>query len=184
MLQVQSRTGMDAPLDHAAPPTFFLGASASASDLYHAADLPGGVSGDSGVDLRFAADVAVPTNTERDGLPVCVNLGVRARCVNAQGRFTPFQLLPRSSIGTTTPLSLANSPGLIEAGYQGEIMVLLRNHSTKPYMVARGTSLVQLVAPTAEPARLVLVSATDPLFSVPTERGDRGLGSTGIRGRC
>jgi len=86
---------------------------------------------------------------------------------------TSYMLVPRSSI-SKTPLRMANSIGIIDAGYRGEIMGAVDNISDEDYMISPGDRLFQLVHPTLYPISAELV---DKLSD--TERGDGGFGSTG-----
>ncbi|GAW81040.1 deoxyuridine 5'-triphosphate nucleotidohydrolase [Plasmodium gonderi] len=85
---------------------------------------------------------------------------------------TSFLLFPRSSI-SKTPLRLANSIGLIDAGYRGEIIAALDNTSNEEYVIKKNDKLVQLVSFTGEPISFELVDELDE-----TSRGEGGFGST------
>jgi len=168
---------------HAPPsPCYSIAASPAAAGLYASEGTPGGPRGDSGVDLRFAEDVAIPPTASIGGLPVLIDLGVRVRCVDADGMtYIPYQIAPRSSI-SKTPLSLANGVGIIDAGYQGPLKVAVRNHSSEPFTVRRGESLFQLVRPDLAPARVAVRDGDHRDFAVATARGEGGFGSTGAAG--
>lgn len=84
-----------------------------------------------------------------------------------------YFLVPRSSI-SKTPLIMANSIGIIDTGYRGEIIAAVYNMSSKDYTVSSGTRLFQIVAPSLEPFRVKLV---DELSQ--TNRNAGGFGSTG-----
>jgi len=83
-------------------------------------------------------------------------------------------VLPRSGLALRHGLTLLNAPGLIDAGYRGEIKVLLINHDRASVTVARGERIAQLVLQRVERAELVEVQELPP-----TDRGDGGFGSTG-----
>lgn len=86
----------------------------------------------------------------------------------------PYWLLPRSSI-SKTPLMMANSVGVIDSGYRGELMCAVRNMSNESYTVTRGTRLFQIVSNDMMPFKEVyFVENLDE-----TERGSGGFGSTG-----
>ena len=71
-------------------------------------------------------------------------------------------------------VTLLNSPGTIDADYRGELMVILVNHGSEPFLVRRGDRIAQLViAPVAH----VEVVAVEALGA--TGRGQGGFGSTG-----
>ena len=86
---------------------------------------------------------------------------------------TSYMLVPRSSI-YKTPLRMANSIGIIDAGYRGEIMAAVDNTSDEDYMVSPGERLFQLVHPTLYPIHAEVVEELSD-----SERGDGGFGSTG-----
>ena len=88
---------------------------------------------------------------------------------------TAFYMYPRSSL-SKTPLRLANSVGIIDAGYRGELMAALDNRKTDGgYAVGKGQRLVQICMPNLEPFQVQLVDSLDE-----TERGEGGFGSTGV----
>jgi dUTP pyrophosphatase len=161
-----------------ATPHFVLQPDDSALDLYVDIPFAGGANGDSGTDLRFPHDLVIPPMGD-DGLPTVVNLLVRGRCF-VDGVPVPYQIVPRSSIGKT-PLTLANSVGTIDRGYIGHLKVAVRNHSTREWPVARGSSLFQLVRPDLVPATALITAEGSAAFA-PTARGAGGFGSTGASG--
>jgi dUTP pyrophosphatase len=85
-------------------------------------------------------------------------------------------VLPRSGLAARHGITLANAPGLIDAGYRGEVRVLLLNtDATEPFEVAPGDRIAQLM--------LVRHSAPDLEESdslADSVRGGDGFGSTGI----
>lgn len=84
-----------------------------------------------------------------------------------------FWLMPRSSI-SKTPLRLANSMGLIDSTYRGNLIAALENTSDTDYVVAKGTRLVQVCLPTLQSFSVI---KSDKLPD--TDRGAGGFGSTG-----
>jgi len=84
-----------------------------------------------------------------------------------------YLLVPRSSIAKT-PLLMANSIGIIDAGYRGEIIGAVYNTSKEDYVVEAGTRLFQIVLPSLEPFDVEIVSDLSE-----TVRGEGGFGSTG-----
>ena len=123
--------------------------------------------GNSGMDLFVPEDVVIPA-----GQTVFIDHQIKAkRC-----HFPPnsgILLFPRSSI-SKTPLRLANSIGLIDPTYRGNIIAALTNTSDTDYTVTKGTRLVQLVMPHLCPFTINWVDSFDE-----TERGAGGFGSTG-----
>ena len=83
---------------------------------------------------------------------------------------------PRSGLAARHGLSVVNAPGLIDAGYRGEIrVVLLNTDREEPFVVEPGMRVAQLVLVEAASVRLLEV---DELTE--TERGAGGLGSSGV----
>ena len=92
---------------------------------------------------------------------------------NENDKNVSYYLYPRSSI-SKTPLRMANSTGIIDAGYRGNIMVAVDNIDNEPYTIEKGTRLFQICGPTLEPITMDIV---DELSN--SERGSNGFGSTG-----
>ena len=85
-------------------------------------------------------------------------------------------VVPRSGLAARHGISVVNAPGLIDAGYRGEVKVLLLNTDrSEPFDIRPGDRIAQLVvAPVASPD----VVEVDDLGV--TARGAGGLGSTGV----
>ncbi|MBC8020708.1 MAG: dUTP diphosphatase [Methyloceanibacter sp.] len=84
------------------------------------------------------------------------------------------QVRPRSGLALKHGVTLLNSPGTVDADYRGELMVILVNHGTEPFVVRRGDRIAQLVIAPVAQAEIV---AADALGE--TARGQGGFGSTG-----
>jgi dUTP pyrophosphatase len=84
------------------------------------------------------------------------------------------QVRPRSGLALKHGVTLLNSPGTIDADYRGEVMVILINHGTEPFLVQRGDRIAQLVI---APVASVEIVAVEVLGG--TVRGPGGFGSTG-----
>jgi len=85
-------------------------------------------------------------------------------------------VLPRSGLAFRHGVTVLNAPGLIDAGYRGEVKVLLINHDPHtPATLERGERVAQLIVQTVAPVELVEV---DELPA--SERGAGGFGSTGL----
>jgi len=84
-------------------------------------------------------------------------------------------VLPRSGLALRHGVTVLNAPGLIDAGYRGEVKVLLINHDpSTPATLERGERVAQLVVQAVAAVELVEVD------ELPTsERGAGGFGSTG-----
>ena len=122
--------------------------------------------GDAGLDL-YACEAAHIGPGERWS----VGTGIAIEVPEGHAGF----VLPRSGLARKQGISLVNSPGLIDAGYRGEIGVLLLNNDPADvFMVEPGDRIAQLViAPVALAEPLEVDSLAD------TARGDGGFGSTG-----
>ena len=88
------------------------------------------------------------------------------------------QVRPRSGLALRHGVTVLNSPGTVDSDYRGEVKVLLANLGDRPFTVARGERIAQLVVARCE--RVALVEASAPS---PTRRGAGGFGSTGKGGR-
>ena len=84
------------------------------------------------------------------------------------------QVRPRSGLALKHNLSLTNSPGTIDAGYRGEVGVIMFNPGPAVFQVRRGDRIAQMVI--AELAAVELVPAEE---LSETQRGAGGFGSTG-----
>ncbi len=82
---------------------------------------------------------------------------------------------PRSGLAFKHGIMVVNSPGLIDAGYRGEIRVSLYNSGSEPFLVGGGERIAQLVVQKVE----------EPAFAEVTElpESDRGEGGFGSSGR-
>jgi dUTP pyrophosphatase len=122
--------------------------------------------GDAGLDLRAAHPVTLPAGARGvvgTGIAVAIPLG-----------FAGF-VLPRSGLAREHGVSVLNTPGLIDAGYRGEIQVLLVNHDpAREVTLERGARIAQLVIQRVARAALVAVDELPP-----SARGAGGFGSTG-----
>ena len=82
---------------------------------------------------------------------------------------------PRSGLAITSGVGVINAPGTVDAGYRGEISVVLINHDpTREVRIERGDRIAQLVVQRVERAVLIEV---DELPG--SQRGEGGFGSTG-----
>ena len=120
--------------------------------------------GDAGLDLYVLQTMKIAAG---ETLPI--KLGVACEPVDGRAYF----LMPRSSI-SKTPLRLANSIGLIDGGYRGELMAMCDNVKAEPYTVEKGQRLFRIVACDCSPITYELM---DELSE--TTRGIGGFGSTG-----
>jgi len=153
--------------------------------------------GDCGVDLIFPEDVYFRVDTvTKIGLGIQCEMNTpnvkmietleNMTCVRVSknsNKGEGYMLVPRSSI-SSTPLCMANSIGIIDQGYRGEIIVPIRcfrdvNHSSTiiedNYSVKQHQRLFQIVAFDGKPIRIEVVTELSK-----TKRGESGFGSTDI----
>lgn len=122
--------------------------------------------GDAGADLMTAVDVTLAPG-ERAMVPT----GVAVALPPGHAGFVH----PRSGLAARCGLSIVNAPGTIDAGYRGEIKVVLVNLDPRePVTLRRGDRIAQLVVQRVEKVRFVETDALDD-----TARGAGGYGSTG-----
>jgi dUTP pyrophosphatase len=98
-------------------------------------------------------------------------------CDNGKEYPSGYYMYPRSSTGSKTALRLANSVGIIDSGYRGNLMACFDviTNTNSPSSFDSYTSLVQVCAPSLVPIVIFIVDELDE----DTERGDGGFGSTG-----
>ena len=134
--------------------------------LHPEAVVPGrAYAGDAGLDLS-ACEPAELAPGER----AVVGTGVAVAIPAGHAGFVQ----PRSGLADRHGITIVNSPGLIDAGYRGEIKVILLNTGVEPFAVTPGMRIAQLVV---VPVAAVELEETDDLPD--SERGDRGHGSSG-----
>lgn len=122
--------------------------------------------GDAGLDLRITESVTLePMQKQTVGCGIAFE--IPSGCVGL--------VFPRSGLASKKGIALANSVGVIDSGYRGEVCATLLNQSTETVTLDKGTRVCQLVVMPYVPCSLVPV---DELSD--TERGTDGFGSTGI----
>jgi dUTP pyrophosphatase len=84
------------------------------------------------------------------------------------------QVRPRSGLALRHGITVLNSPGTIDADYRGEVQVLLVNLGDRPFAIARGERIAQLVV-----QRFERVALAEQAAASATRRGAGGFGSTG-----
>lgn len=121
--------------------------------------------GDGGVDLRARESVVVDPGT-RFAMPTGVAVAVPEGFAGL--------VTPRSGLAARHGVTVLNAPGLVDAGYRGEIEVILANLGDEPYRVERGDRIAQLVV---VPVAVQEYEIVDTLPD--SDRGEGGFGSTG-----
>ncbi len=121
--------------------------------------------GDAGLDLH-AADTTTLQPGQRALVPCGIAIAIPEGHVGL--------VHPRSGLAVDHGLTLLNAPGTIDAGYRGEVKVLLINHGDTPVEIRHGQRVAQLLL---LPVAAVDVREVDRLDV--TSRGSGGFGSTG-----
>ncbi len=122
---------------------------------------------DAAYDLRSRCDLVLPVGRSvlvPTGLFLELPVGYEA------------QVRPRSGLALKHNLTLTNSPGTIDAGYRGEVGVIMFNHGPNEFPIHRGDRIAQMVIQLLPEIDLV---PADELSE--TVRGSGGFGSSGIQ---
>ncbi len=118
----------------------------------------------------------------RADIPEPVVLGSLERTLVPTGIFIELptgyeaQIRPRSGLATKRGVTVANSPGTVDADYRGELKVSLVNLSKEPFEIVPGERIAQMVV-----ARHERVEWEDAETLSETARGAGGWGSTGVK---
>ena len=120
---------------------------------------------DAGMDVRSVDELVIPP-----GKRALVHTGL----VMLLPPLYEAQVRPRSGLALKSGVTVLNTPGTIDAGYRGEVGVILINLGEEPFAVHKGDKIAQLViAPVTQPT----VEETELVDE--TDRGAGGFGSTG-----
>lgn len=122
--------------------------------------------GDAGADLATRIDV-----TLAPGERALVPTGIAIALLDGYAAFVH----PRSGLAIKYGVSILNAPGTVDAGYRGELQVVLINHDlTQSVSFSRGERIAQMIIQKVERAEFIEV------FDLPgSSRGAGGFGSTG-----
>ncbi|MCP4155182.1 MAG: dUTP diphosphatase [bacterium] len=121
--------------------------------------------GDAGMDLFAIEAVTIEPGARelvRTGLVIELPEGTEA------------QVRPKSGLALKHGVTVLNTPGTIDYGYRGEVMVILINHGKEPFSIETGKKIAQMVI---KPVLNVEISEVGELSG--TQRGEGGFGSTG-----
>lgn len=125
--------------------------------------------GAAGMDVLAAEDVTIAPGARHavaTGLAVAIPAGYE------------IQVRPRSGLALKHGITVPNTPGTIDSDYRGELKVILINHGSEPFAIARGDRVAQLVLAPVTQAAWDEVADLDE-----TTRGAGGFGSTGGHAR-
>lgn len=122
--------------------------------------------GDAGLDLMASEDL-----TLRPGERAAVATGWAVAIPEGMAGL----VVPRSGNALRHGLTVANAPGLIDAGYRGELKVILINLGDEPFAIGAGDRIAQLVVTPVSLATAAEVAA----LPASDGRGAGGFGSTG-----
>lgn len=120
---------------------------------------------DAGADIFAAEALRIPPGERRD-----VGTGIALALPAGTAGFVQ----PRSGLAFRHGIMVTNSPGLIDAGYRGEVRVSLFNSGEREFVVEVGDRIAQLVVQRVETPVFAAVEALSE-----TARGAGGFGSTG-----
>ena len=122
--------------------------------------------GDAGMDIRSVDDLEIAPGARalvHTGLVMVLPPGWEA------------QVRPRSGLALKHGVTVLNTPGTIDAGYRGEVGVILANLGDVPFPVKKGDRIAQVVV---APVTTAAIEETDVVDD--TDRGGGGFGSTGV----
>lgn len=124
--------------------------------------------GDAGLDL-----VSIEAKAIAPGASQLIRTGIAIELPPG----TEAQVRPRSGLALKHQITVLNTPGTIDAGYRGEICVILINHGSEMFQVEPGMRIAQMVITSFIS---VIVEAVEAL-SEDTARSSSGFGSTGVK---
>ena len=122
---------------------------------------------DAAFDLRSRIDTVIPS-----GKIMLVPTGVFMELPVGY----EAQVRPRSGLALKHGITVLNTPGTIDAGYRGEVGVILINAGENDFSIARGDRIAQMVVQQLADVQLVSAEALSE-----TARGAGGFGSTGVK---
>ncbi|AWE07681.1 dUTP diphosphatase [Lysinibacillus sp. 2017] len=123
--------------------------------------------GDAGMDLYAIEDKAL-----NPGEFALIKTGIQLELPEG----TEAQVRPRSGLALKYGITVLNSPGTIDAGYRGEVGVVLINHGKKVFHIEKHMRIAQLVI---QYVPTVVIEEVDELSN--SERGEQGFGSSGVK---
>lgn len=133
----------------------------------------------SGIDLIIPKQHIIdPTLLSENGCGTKIPLGIYCEMISPDNKSVAYDIRARSSMGLRTPFRLSNSQGLIDAGYRGELCIIVDNVSCKVQTMDSYSKLVQISLGSLEHNIVVKVVENFDDLSI-TRRGNNGFGSSG-----
>ena len=123
--------------------------------------------GDAGADLKATENHTIPAGGRQ-----LVKTGVKIAMPDG----VVGLVHPRSGLAAKHGITVLNTPGTVDAGYRGEIMVTLLNTSNEAFEVVRGDRIAQILFQRVERAEFLAVEQLPE-----SARGEGGFGSSGRR---
>lgn len=123
--------------------------------------------GDAGFDLTSIHDLVI-----NPGQRLLVQTGLTMEIPKGY----EGQVRPRSGLALKNGITVLNSPGTIDAGYRGEVGVILYNTGEHPFQIEKGMRIAQMVI---QSVPKVMIEEVRELSD--SERGEGGFGSTGVK---
>lgn len=120
---------------------------------------------DAGFDLFASEEVVIPSGESRS-----VATGIRMELPE----WTEAQVRPRSGLALKHSITVLNSPGTIDAGYRGEVKVILINHGKEDFIVEKGMKMAQMVI-----ASVLQIRMEEAAVNLNSDRSEAGFGSSG-----
>jgi dUTP pyrophosphatase len=124
---------------------------------------------DSGFDLHSVVDCIIPPSG-RALIPTGIKLSIPDDC--------EVQVRPKSGLAINHGLTVLNTPGTVDSGYNGEIKVIVLNAGGEAIIINKGMKIAQAVLCPVFTGKYVRLNQLDKIDD--TDRGDNGFGSTGI----
>ena len=149
---------------------------------YEGLELPVSSKDNAGVDLRAAFEGEPVTLEPGEDVVIPSGLKVHIGSAKLHSHFIEIGLygaiMPRSGLGFKHYVRLANTTGVIDAGYLGEIMIKIRNEGHDKLTITRGDRICQMVFQLymKDPTFKVV-----PEFTATTDRGESGFGDSGVK---
>lgn len=124
---------------------------------------------DSGFDLHSVEEVEIPS-FGRALVKTGLKFGLPSGC--------EIQVRPKSGLALKQGLTVLNTPGTVDEGYTGEIMVIVFNTNNTPFVINKGMKIAQAVLCPVYSGKMVELHEVVEISE--KDRGDNGFGSTGI----